>query len=64
LQRLFVAFLNSKGGFLFIGIDDNGKAQGLDNDFKLSEGKKPATSFSLSLTKLYSTSLHLREELI
>jgi hypothetical protein len=39
------AFLNSNGGFLFIGLDDNGKTQGLGKDFSLSNGKKPRDFF-------------------
>jgi len=39
------AFLNSNGGFLFIGLDDDGKPQGLDYDFSLANGKKPKDFF-------------------
>lgn len=31
------SFLNSKGGFLFIGLNDDGSVQGLDKDFSLSD---------------------------
>lgn len=39
------AFLNANGGFLFIGLDDDGKPQGLDYDFSLANGKKPKDFF-------------------
>jgi hypothetical protein len=36
IAKAICAFLNSKGGLLFIGVKDNGEVQGLDFDFKLS----------------------------
>lgn len=39
------AFLNANGGLLFIGLDDKGKAQGLESDFSLADGKKPKDFF-------------------
>lgn len=39
------AFLNANGGFLFIGLNDDGEPQGLDMDFSLSKGKKPKDFF-------------------
>lgn len=39
------AFLNANGGFLFIGLDDEGKPQGLEYDFSLANGKKPKDFF-------------------
>lgn len=39
------SFLNSNGGIVFIGLDDNGKSQGLEKDFSLSNGKKPKDFF-------------------
>lgn len=47
IAKTICAFLNSRGGFLFIGIDDDGKAQGLEKDFTLSEGKKAKDFFQL-----------------
>jgi hypothetical protein len=40
------AFLNSDGGFLFIGLNDNGNPQGLSYDFSLS-GEKDVKDFFL-----------------
>jgi hypothetical protein len=39
------AFLNANGGLLFIGLDDDGKPQGLEYDFSLANGKKPKDFF-------------------
>ena len=39
------AFLNANGGLLFIGLDDDGKPQGLEWDFSLANGKKPKDYF-------------------
>lgn len=39
------SFLNANGGILFIGLDDDGKPQGLEKDFSLSNGKKPRDFF-------------------
>ncbi|MDT0685566.1 AlbA family DNA-binding domain-containing protein [Autumnicola psychrophila] len=36
ILRTIAAFLNSKGGFLLVGVSDIGKLLGLDNDFSLS----------------------------
>ncbi len=47
IAKTICAFLNSRGGFLFIGLDDDGKVQGLDKDFGLSEGKKQKDFFQL-----------------
>ena len=39
------AFLNANGGFLFIGLDDDGDPQGLNWDFSLAKNKKPKDFF-------------------
>ncbi|MGM0580485.1 MAG: AlbA family DNA-binding domain-containing protein [Bacteroidota bacterium] len=39
------AFLNANGGFLFIGLNDDGQPQGLTHDFSLANGKKPKDFF-------------------
>jgi uncharacterized protein YkvS len=36
--KVICSFLNSNGGILFIGIDDNANIQGLDGDFSLFDG--------------------------
>ncbi len=43
------AFLNSRGGKLFIGIDDEGNTLGLENDYKTLGKKQNKDGFSLKL---------------
>jgi len=45
------AFLNTEGGFLLIGIDDNGTPLGLENDYA-TMSKKNSDGFMLTLTNL------------
>ncbi|MBP9150640.1 MAG: putative DNA binding domain-containing protein [Flavobacteriales bacterium] len=46
------AFLNSDGGFLFIGLNDNGNPQGLSYDYSLSEGKNEKDFFLLEFDNM------------
>jgi hypothetical protein len=50
------AFLNSQGGTLFIGVDDDGKILGLKNDYK-TFSKKNKDGFLLTLTNLINQNL-------
>lgn len=52
IAKTICAFLNSNGGFLFIGVDDDGKIQGLDYDYQLSNGKKPKDFFQLEFDQM------------
>ncbi len=52
IAKTICAFLNSNGGLLFIGINDDGIAQGLDYDFSLSEGKNPKDFFRLEFDQM------------
>lgn len=52
IAKAICAFLNSRGGMLFIGVDDNGKVQGLNKDFELSDGKKPKDYFLLEFDQM------------
>lgn len=45
IAKAICAFLNSNGGFLFIGVNDNGNIQGLDFDFKLAGNENPKDFF-------------------
>lgn len=45
IGKTICGFLNSNGGFLFIGIDDEGNPIGLSYDFSLSGGKNPKDYF-------------------
>ena len=40
IAKTICSFLNSKGGFLFIGVSDNGDLKGIDHDYSLFEGNK------------------------
>jgi hypothetical protein len=54
IAKVICSFLNSNGGFLFIGVGDNKEIQGLANDYSLArpEGKDPKDYFSLEVDKL------------
>ncbi len=49
ITKTISAFLNTEGGMLFIGIDDEGNAIGLENDYK-TLSKKNRDGFMLALT--------------
>jgi len=49
-------FLNSNGGILFIGIDDNGNTLGLENDYK-TLSKKNRDGFLLALDNVIANNL-------
>ncbi|MDA3855121.1 MAG: ATP-binding protein [Candidatus Woesearchaeota archaeon] len=48
------AFLNSNGGFLFIGVDDDGKPYGIEKDIKSFGKKNNLDKFSTHLESLIS----------
>ncbi len=52
IAKTICAFLNSNGGFLFIGISDKGEIQGLDFDFKLAYDKNPKDFFRLEFDQM------------
>jgi len=47
IAKSICGFLNTKGGFLLIGITDNGTAQGLKYDYSLSNRENPRDYFRL-----------------
>ena len=51
IAKTIAAFLNSKGGNLFIGIDDKKNALGLDDDFETLSKKNP-DGFELHLVEI------------
>lgn len=57
--KTIVAFLNTKGGTLFIGIEDNGDIYGLTNDLNNVPGsaKEPKDRFLLHLDSLINTNI-------
>ena len=56
ISKTISAFLNTEGGMLFIGIDDDGNAIGLENDYK-TMSKKNRDGFMLALTNLINQDL-------
>lgn len=52
IAKTICAFLNSKGGFLFIGVNDKGEAQGLSWDFSLSMDKNEKDFFLLEFDSM------------
>jgi len=52
IAKAICAFLNSNGGWLFIGINDKGSVQGLEYDFQLADGKNPRDFFRLEFDQM------------
>ena len=54
IAKVICSFLNSKGGKLFVGVNDNGTLQGLSYDFSLTrpEGKDPRDYFRLEVDRI------------
>ncbi len=54
--RTVVGFMNTKGGILLIGVNNNGDIIGLDGDYRsLGKGKQDSDGFRLRLNELYSS---------
>ena len=56
ITKSISAFLNTEGGMLLIGIDDDGNTIGLENDYK-TLSKKNRDGFMLALTNLINQDL-------
>jgi len=54
VAKTIAAFLNSEGGNLFIGVDDNLNALGLENDIESLDKKKNVDGFELCLVGVIS----------
>lgn len=54
IAKVICSFLNSNGGYLFIGVQDNKDIGGLEDDFSLArpEGKDPKDYFTLEVDKV------------
>ncbi len=52
IAKTICAFLNSNGGFLYIGITNKGDIQGLSFDYSLSNGKAPRDFFQLEYDQM------------
>ena len=59
VAKTVCGFLNASGGDLFIGVDDTGKALGLDYDFSTLGGKGDLDGFQLFLQKLIKDKLSI-----
>jgi len=59
IAKSICAFLNSKGGFLFIGLNDDGTVQGLNYDFSLAEKRSPTDFFMLEFDDMINQFLPL-----
>ena len=56
IVKTITAFLNTEGGILFIGVDDEGNILGLENDYEVLH-KKNSDGFLLVLTNLINKHL-------
>ena len=52
IAKTICGFLNTKGGILFIGINDKKKIVGLEKDFSLSDGKDEKDFFRLEFDQM------------
>jgi Holliday junction resolvase len=52
IAKTICAFLNSNGGFLFIGIKNNKEIEGLDFDFSLAKKKDPKDHFQIQFDNM------------
>lgn len=52
IAKSICGFLNARGGFLFIGVSDNGKPQGLEYDYSLAGDKNHRDFFRLEFDDL------------
>ncbi|RDH76882.1 DUF262 domain-containing protein [Mycolicibacterium moriokaense] len=57
IVKTVCGFLNAEGGTLLIGVDDDGRALGLENDFKTLSSKSNADGYELFLRQLLDNSL-------
>jgi len=56
ILKTISAFLNTNGGFLFIGVDDSGSIIGLEKDYE-TVSKKSSDGFVLTLTNIINQQL-------
>jgi len=53
--KSIAAFLNSEGGELFIGVDDNGAILGLENDYSIFKGQDKKDKFLNYFDNIFET---------
>ncbi len=51
IARVIASFMNSKGGFLFIGVNDDGMIIGLERDYKILKGDNKKDAFKQELAQ-------------
>lgn len=56
IAKTISAFLNTEGGMLFIGVNDDGNILGIENDYQ-TMSKKNSDGFMLALTNVINQSL-------
>ncbi len=52
IARAIASFMNSKGGYLFIGVNDDGVIIGLDRDYKILKGDNKKDAFKQELAQI------------
>ena len=52
IAKTLGSFLNTDGGLLFIGIDDNGRVIGLENDYQTFENENKRDTFRRTLNNI------------
>jgi hypothetical protein len=55
ILKTITAFLNSEGGTLFVGVDDNGEILGLEKDFRTFGKENSSDAFLLKFDQLINT---------
>ncbi len=51
IARTITSFMNSKGGYLFIGVNDDGAIIGLERDYKILKGDNKKDAFKQELAQ-------------
>ncbi len=51
IARAIASFMNSKGGYLFIGVNDDGTIIGLERDYKILKGDNKKDAFKQELAQ-------------
>lgn len=59
ITKAVCAFLNAEGGMLLIGVDDDGRAVGLENDWRTLGSKGNRDGYELFLRQLLENSLSI-----
>jgi hypothetical protein len=52
IAKTIAAFLNTRDGYLFIGVNDNGEIEGLEDDYNQSKSENKKDSFRKTLSNI------------